>query len=144
MAHLDHTRSWLLAGAGTGKVAFRIFKWMIGFSVVAAVLAYVLSMVIQPGMGMVFSGELDSSLQVSADKALGWQDTLLNFVSTNIWQRRQRHHLGGLVLAGHTPDGRLCCIGVTNYVSPGPKGNVVLRWDGISRDYPVSFTWEPR
>ncbi|MFD3593166.1 dicarboxylate/amino acid:cation symporter [Nocardia sp. NPDC058640] len=74
-----------MAGAGTGKVAFRTFKWMLGFSFVAAVLAWGLSMVIRPGAGMVFGGELDSSLKASADKALGWQDTLLNFVSTNVF-----------------------------------------------------------
>jgi len=74
-----------MSGAGTGKIAFRTFKWMIGFSVVAAVLAWVLSAVIRPGAGMAFDGELDSSLEKSADQALGWQDTVLNFVSTNIF-----------------------------------------------------------
>ncbi|MFC6013019.1 dicarboxylate/amino acid:cation symporter [Nocardia lasii] len=74
-----------MAGAGTGKVAFRTFKWMLGFSFVAAVLAWGLSVVIRPGAGMVFAGELDSSLKASADKALGWQETLLNFVSTNVF-----------------------------------------------------------
>ena len=74
-----------MSGAGTGKIAFRTFKWMIGFSVVAAVLAWVLSSVIRPGDGMVFDGELDSSLKESADEALGWQDTVLNFISKNIF-----------------------------------------------------------
>ncbi|MGF0319854.1 dicarboxylate/amino acid:cation symporter [Nocardia fluminea] len=74
-----------MAGAGTGKVALRTFTWMLGFSVVAAVLAWGLSVAIRPGDGMVFSGNLDSSLKASADKALGWQDTLLNFVSTNVF-----------------------------------------------------------
>ena len=74
-----------MSGAGTGKIAFRTFKWMIGFSVVAAILAWVLSSVIRPGDGMVFDGELDSSLEKSADQALGWQDTLVNFVSKNIF-----------------------------------------------------------
>ena len=74
-----------MTGAGTGKIAFRTFKWMIGFSVVAAVLAWVLSSIIRPGGGMVFAGELDPSLEESADSALGWQDTVLNFVSKNIF-----------------------------------------------------------
>ncbi|MEU5842685.1 dicarboxylate/amino acid:cation symporter [Rhodococcus sp. NPDC047139] len=74
-----------MSGAGTGKIAFRTFKWMIGFSVVAAVLAWVLSAIVRPGDGMVFDGELDSSLEKSADQALGWQDTVLNFVSKNIF-----------------------------------------------------------
>ncbi|WP_410875105.1 hypothetical protein [Nocardia sp. A7] len=30
---------------------------------------------------------------------------------SQIRRRRQRHHFGGLVLAAHTPDGRLRCIG---------------------------------
>lgn len=74
-----------MSGAGTGKIAFRTFKWMIGFSLVAAVLAWVLSSVIRPGDGMVFGGELDSALEASAGDALGWQDTVVNFVSKNIF-----------------------------------------------------------
>ncbi|MEE4023793.1 dicarboxylate/amino acid:cation symporter [Gordonia sp. PKS22-38] len=75
-----------MTGAGTGRIAFRTFKWMLGFSLVAAVLAWVLCVLIQPGAGMVFDGELDSSLEAEADEALGWQETLLNFVSTNIFE----------------------------------------------------------
>ena len=74
-----------MSGTGTGKIAFRTFKWMIGFSFVAAVLAWVLSTVIRPGAGMVYTQELDPGLEESAGEALGWQDTLLNFVSTNIF-----------------------------------------------------------
>ena len=73
-----------MTGTGTGRIALRTFSWMLGFSVVAAVLAWALSVVIQPGAGMVFSGEVDESLQESAEQTSGWQDTLLNFVSTNI------------------------------------------------------------
>ncbi len=74
-----------MTGSGTGKIAVRTFKWMIGFSVVAAVLAWALSALIQPGAGIVFDEGVDSSLQESAQEALGWQDTLLNFVSKNIF-----------------------------------------------------------
>lgn len=74
-----------MSGTGTGRIAFRTFKWMIGFSVVAALLAWALSVLIQPGTGMVFDGELDPSLQESAGESLGWQDTLLNFVTKNIF-----------------------------------------------------------
>jgi Na+/H+-dicarboxylate symporter len=72
-------------GAGTGRIALRTFKWMLGFSAVAAVLAWLLGELIRPGAGMIFDGELDAELAGSADEALGWQDTLLNFVSTNIF-----------------------------------------------------------
>lgn len=75
-----------MTGAGTGRIAFRTFKWMFGFSIVAAILAWVLSVLIRPGSGIEFSGEVDSSLQESAGEALGWQDTLLNFVSKNIFE----------------------------------------------------------
>lgn len=74
-----------MTGTGMGKLALRTFKWMIGFSVVAAVVGWVLSVLIQPGVGMVFDGELDPSLQESASEATGWQETLLGFVSTNIF-----------------------------------------------------------
>lgn len=74
-----------MSGGGTGKLAFRTFKWMIGFSVVAAVIAWGLSTLFQPGAGMVFAGELDPALEESATAATGWQETLLNFVSTNIF-----------------------------------------------------------
>ncbi|AQA05341.1 dicarboxylate/amino acid:cation symporter [Mycobacterium sp. MS1601] len=74
-----------MTGTGTGKIAFRTFKWMIGFSVVAALLAWLLSSLIQPGADMVYTEELDPSLQESAGEALGWQETLLNFVSTNVF-----------------------------------------------------------
>ncbi len=74
-----------MTGTGTGRIAVRTFAWMLGFSVVAAVLAWVLSVLIRPGAGMVFTEQLDPSLQESAGEALGWQDTVLNFVSTNVF-----------------------------------------------------------
>jgi Na+/H+-dicarboxylate symporter len=74
-----------MTGAGTGRIALRTFKWMLGFSVVAAILAWALSTVFRPGAGMVYTEEVDPSLQESASEALGWQETLLNFVSTNIF-----------------------------------------------------------
>ena len=74
-----------MTGSGMGKMAFRTFKWMIGFSIVAAIIAWVISVIIQPGAGIDFSGGVDASLQESAGEAAGWQDTLLDFVSTNIF-----------------------------------------------------------
>lgn len=74
-----------MTGTGTGRIAFRTFKWMLGFSFVAAVLAWALSVLIRPGAGIVFGEAVDPSLEGSVDEALGWQETLLNFVSTNIF-----------------------------------------------------------
>ncbi|WOF21891.1 dicarboxylate/amino acid:cation symporter [Microbacterium betulae] len=75
-----------MTGKGAGRLAFRTFAWMIGFSVVAAVLAWGLSVLFRPGDGMVFAGELDPSLQDSATETTGWQETVLGFVSTNIFE----------------------------------------------------------
>jgi Na+/H+-dicarboxylate symporter len=44
-----------------------------------------LSMLIQPGAGITFAQAPDAELAESASEALGWQETLLNFVSTNIF-----------------------------------------------------------
>ncbi|WP_394254198.1 dicarboxylate/amino acid:cation symporter [Pseudoclavibacter helvolus] len=74
-----------MSGSGMGRMAFRTFKSMIGFSVVAAILAWGISVVIQPGAGIDFSGRVDPALQESAAEATGWQDTVVNFVSTNIF-----------------------------------------------------------
>lgn len=73
-----------MSGKGTGLVAARTFGWMFAFSFLAAVLAWGLGSVIRPGDGMVFTGELDPSLQEGAQQAGTWQDTLLGFVSTNV------------------------------------------------------------
>jgi Na+/H+-dicarboxylate symporter len=73
-----------MGGHGTGKLAFRTFKWMIGFSIVAAALAVALSYLFQPGAGATFAGEIDPAFQDSASQAVGWQDTILGFFSTNI------------------------------------------------------------
>ncbi|WP_454301741.1 dicarboxylate/amino acid:cation symporter [Salana multivorans] len=75
-----------MSGAGTGKIAARTFAWMLGFSVVAAVIAWGLSNVIRPGGGLTLTGgEVDQELVDSAAPTSGWQDTLLNFVSTNVF-----------------------------------------------------------
>jgi Na+/H+-dicarboxylate symporter len=74
-----------IAGKGTGKLTLRTFGWMFGFSVVAAIVAWVLSELIRPGAGMVFTGEIDPALEETAGAATGWQDTILGFVSTNIF-----------------------------------------------------------
>ncbi|WP_205708461.1 cation:dicarboxylate symporter family transporter [Kineococcus siccus] len=74
-----------MAGAGTGRLAFRTFRWMLSLSVVAALVAWALGQAIRPGQGMVFAGELDPELAESAGPAAGWQDTVTAFVTTNIF-----------------------------------------------------------
>ncbi|WCT06101.1 dicarboxylate/amino acid:cation symporter [Rhodococcus qingshengii] len=75
-----------MSGAGTGRIAFRTFKWMLAFSVAAAILAWGLSVLVKPGAGMVFGGELDPTLEQKATGTTGWQETLLNFVSKNVFE----------------------------------------------------------
>jgi Na+/H+-dicarboxylate symporter len=73
-----------MSGKGAGRLAGRTFAWMISFSIVAALLAWGLSVLFQPGAGMVFSGELDPAL--APPEPTTWQDTVLAFVSTNIFE----------------------------------------------------------
>lgn len=75
-----------MSGSGMGRLALRTFAWMIGFSVVAAILAYALSVLFHPGAGITFSGGVDPALEESATEATGWQDTILGFVSTNVFE----------------------------------------------------------
>jgi len=65
-------------------MAGRTFAWMIGFSIVAAVIGWALATLLQPGAGIDYSGSVDPALQESATPA-GWQETVLGFVSTNIF-----------------------------------------------------------
>lgn len=74
-----------MSGSGIGKIAARTFGWMIGFSVVAAFLAWTLSILIKPGEGLTITSQVDPSLAESAAGAKGWQETLVDFVSTNIF-----------------------------------------------------------
>lgn len=73
-----------VTGRGTGVLMARTFAWILGFSVVAAALGWVLSVVLQPGSGMTFDGPLDPTLEESASSVASWQQTLTDFVSTNI------------------------------------------------------------
>lgn len=75
-----------MTGTGMGKMAFRTFKWILGFAVVSAIVAWALSVLIQPGAGMSFDGEVDPSLEEAASEASGWQETILGFVSTNVFE----------------------------------------------------------
>lgn len=73
-----------MTGAGTGKMAARTFGWILGFAVVAAVIAWALSALLSPGTGISFDGGVDESLEAQASEASGWQETILGFVSTNV------------------------------------------------------------
>lgn len=73
-----------MTGTGMGRLAGRTFSWMIGFSIVAALVGWGLAALFQPGVGIDYSGPVDASLQESAQPATGWQETILGFVSTNI------------------------------------------------------------
>ncbi|MFT8394606.1 dicarboxylate/amino acid:cation symporter [Propionibacterium sp.] len=74
-----------MSGKGAGKLAGRTFAWDFGLAIAAAICGWILAVVIKPGQGMVFTGHLDPGLQDSAAKTSGWQDTILNFVSKNIF-----------------------------------------------------------
>ncbi|MDD7960803.1 dicarboxylate/amino acid:cation symporter [Microbacterium thalli] len=74
-----------LSGAGMGKLAARTFSWMLAFSAVAAVVAWLIGVVLQPGAGIDFSGGVDPALEEAATESAGWQQTIVNFVSTNIF-----------------------------------------------------------
>lgn len=75
-----------LAGAGTGRLAARTVGWMLGFSLISALLAWVLAATLRPGAGIDLSGVADPGLDASAAEATTWQDTLLGFVSTNVFE----------------------------------------------------------
>lgn len=74
-----------MTGAGAGRLAGATFGWMLGFAVVAAFVGWGLAELIQPGSGMRYGGELDPTLTDSAAAtAVGWQQTVTGFVSTNV------------------------------------------------------------
>lgn len=74
-----------MTGAGAGRLAGATFGWMLGFAVVAAFVGWGLAELIQPGSGMRYDGELDPALADSAAAtAVGWQQTVTSFVSTNV------------------------------------------------------------
>ncbi|MER7560446.1 dicarboxylate/amino acid:cation symporter [Nocardioides sp. NPDC126508] len=74
-----------MTGAGAGRMAGATFGWMLGFAVVAAFVGWGLAELIQPGSGMHYDGALDPALTDSAaETAVGWQQTVTGFVSTNV------------------------------------------------------------
>lgn len=79
------TATGSMSGSGMGRMAFHTFKWMLSFSAVAAVLGWGLSVLMKPGVGMHYSGGVDAALAEQAAESKGWQDTILGFVTTNIF-----------------------------------------------------------
>ncbi|MFG1633218.1 dicarboxylate/amino acid:cation symporter [Pseudonocardia alni] len=72
-----------MTGSGTGRLALRTFAWMIGLSVVAAVVAAVLGLLFRPGAGMVATAAPDAAPPPAAVPE-SWQDTVLGFFTTNV------------------------------------------------------------
>lgn len=65
-----------------GKMGFHTFKWIIFFTIISASLGMILSMVIRPGAGIeLVSADAIANAEV---QSASLQDTLLNFVPTNI------------------------------------------------------------
>lgn len=69
-------------GQDVGKMGFHTFKWIIIFTLVSAGFGVILSLLIQPGVGIDLSTAGDVASATVESTSL--QDTLLNFVPTNI------------------------------------------------------------
>lgn len=65
---------------GVGKMALHTFKWIIIFTIFAAGLGVVLSMLIQPGVGVKLTGTIKTT-KVQNTSLI---DTITNFVPTNV------------------------------------------------------------
>lgn len=106
------TATGSMSGSGMGRMAFHTFKWMLSFSAVAAVLAWGLAALFRPGAGMTFDGELDPSLAAAAGGAQGWQDTLLGFVTTNIFEAMSTASMIPIIIFA-----LLCGVALNQYVA---------------------------
>ena len=71
-------------GQDVGKMGFHTFKWIIIFTIISAGLGVILSMVIKPGVGIDISQAAGVAKQ--SVKSASLQDTILNFVPTNVVQ----------------------------------------------------------
>ena len=64
-----------------GKMGFHTFKWIIFFTLIAATMGMILSMIIKPGVGIDITGGAEiQATEISASLS----DTLLNFIPTNV------------------------------------------------------------
>jgi len=68
-------------GAGAGRMSFHMFKWIISFTVVSALLGLGLGLIIQPGAGIVVAEAANITAPVEFASI---QSTLLAFVPTNV------------------------------------------------------------
>lgn len=64
------------------KVGFRTFGWIVFCTVVASLLGFLLAIWIRPGEGMI----IEQGFVVEETVAVGFQETITNFVSTNIFE----------------------------------------------------------
>lgn len=71
-------------GQDVGKMGFHTFKWIIIFTIISAGLGVILSMVMKPGVGINISQAAGVAKQ--SVKSASLQDTILNFVPTNVVQ----------------------------------------------------------
>lgn len=71
-------------GQDVGKMGFHTFKWIIIFTIISAGLGVILSMVMKPGVGIDISQAAGVAKQSVKSGSL--QDTILNFVPTNVVQ----------------------------------------------------------
>lgn len=69
-------------GKDVGKMGVHTIKWIVFFTAIAAVLGVILSTLVKPGLGIDLSGA--EEISETAVEASSLQDTLLNFVPTNI------------------------------------------------------------
>ena len=64
------------------KMGVNTFKWILLFTLVSSGLGYLLSVMIRPGVGLVAT----ETVTLTPVKAIGFQETFTNFVSTNIFE----------------------------------------------------------
>ena len=69
-------------GKGAGKIGFHTFKWIISFTIFAALLGLLLGNLVKPGEGIDVTGGQEITQTEVQETSI--QDTLLNFVPTNI------------------------------------------------------------
>ena len=69
-------------GKDVGKMGVHTIKWIVFFTAIAAVLGVVLSTLVKPGLGIDLSGA--EEVTEKAVEATSLQETLLNFVPTNV------------------------------------------------------------